>query len=117
VGDLDLPVRWYRNQEAAKDASANAVVVKPRSVTPHQCRCSWFQHSFIIFMFLHPSIGCKDVDYASTLTEVKKNTLIGWLSKPNLISCWLPIVATVKASAIVGALPGEYKDIFIDRYH
>jgi hypothetical protein len=40
--------------------------------------------------------------------------LIGWLLKPNLISCWLPTVATIKASDIVGALPGEYEDIFMD---
>jgi len=114
MDELDLPVRWYRNQEAAKDASTNAVVVKPRSVTPHQCHCSWFPLSFIIFMCLHPCIGCKDVGYTSTLTGVKKNTLIGWLLKPNLISCWLPTVATIKASDIVSALPGEYKDIFMD---
>jgi len=106
MDELDLPVRWYRNQEAVKDASTNAVVVKPRSVTPHQCHCSWFPLSFIIFMCLHPCIGCKDVGYTSTLTGVKKNTLIGWLLKPNLISCWLPAVATIKASDIVSALPG-----------
>lgn len=114
VDDLDLPVKWSKNQEPLSNASVNTAVVKPRSLSPQQCHRSWFQRSFIIFMYLHPRIGCKDVDFTSALTGVKKNTLIGWLSKPNLISCWLPIVASYKASDIVGALPGEYKEIFQD---
>ena len=48
------------------------------------------------------------------MTGVKKNTLLGWLAKPELVACWLPIVSEIKASDILDSLPPEFRDIFQD---
>ncbi len=57
-------------------------------------------------------MGAKDVDYTCKVTGVKENTLLGWLVKPELVACWLPIVAAIKASDILGALSREDREIF-----
>jgi hypothetical protein len=46
------------------------------------------------------------------VTGVKVNTLLGWLVKRELVACWLPIVAAIKASDILGAQSREYREIF-----
>jgi len=112
VEELDLPVHWFKEHEMSKGASADATVVKVTQLTPKKCHRTWFQRSFIIFMFLHPCMGAKDVAYTCKVTGVKENTLLGWLVKPELVACWLTIVAAIKASDILGALSREYREIF-----
>jgi len=114
VEELDLPVHWFKQQEMSEGADAASGVVKVKQLTPHQCHRSWFQRSFIIFMYLHPRICAENLDYTCTLTGVKKNTLLGWLAKPELVACWLPIVSEIKASDILDSLPPEFRDIFQD---
>jgi hypothetical protein len=78
VEELDLPVNWFKEHEMSKGTSAEVTVVKVTQLTPHQCHCTWFPHSFIFFMFLHPCMGTKDVDYTCKVTGVKENTLFPW---------------------------------------
>jgi len=110
VEELDLPVHWFKQQEMSEGADAASGVVKVKQLTPHQCHRSWFQRSFIIFMYLHPRICAENLDYTCTLTGVKKNTLLGWLAKPELVACWLPIVSEIKASDILDSLPPEFRE-------
>jgi hypothetical protein len=114
VKELDLPVHWFKQQEMSEGAGAASCVVKVTQLTPHQCHRSWFQHSFIIFMYLHPCICAENVDYTCTATVVKNNTLLGWLVKPELVVCWLPMVSEIKASDILGSLPPDFRENFVD---
>ncbi len=113
VDDLDLPINWSSQVIQVNDASAKSVV-HPRSLTPKYCGRSWIQRSYILFIHLHPAIGADDVSFSSKLTGVKENTLIGWLSKPEMVSCWLPVVESLKASDVLGAMPPMYRDCFQD---
>jgi len=65
-------------------------------------------------MYLHPCICAENVDYTCTVTGVKRNTLLGWLVKPELVACWLPIVSEIKASDILGSLPPDFRENFVD---
>jgi len=98
----------------SEGAGAASCVVKITQLTPHQCHCSWYQCSFITFMYLYPCICAENVDYTCTVTGVKRNTLLGWLVKPELVACWLPIVSEIKASVILGSLPPDFREIFVD---
>ncbi len=40
--------------------------------------------------------------------------MLGWLVKPELVACWLPIVSEIKASDILGSLPSDFREIFVD---
>jgi hypothetical protein len=78
-------------------------------------------------MHLHPQIGAGVVGYTAQLTRVKRNTLIGWLSKPPFVSCWLPMVANITANDLLSALPPTFQECFsvinsnstvkLERYH
>ena len=112
VEELDLPIR-YLLQEGANE-NGDISVVKPRSLTPKNCARTWIQRSFIIFIHLHPALGNQDVDYTCRLTGVKSNTLLGWLSKPEMVSCWYHVVASIRACDVLAAMPKPFREIFAD---
>ncbi len=78
---LDLPVS---SQQSQNQEVVEVSVVQPWSLTKKLVSCIWIQCSFIIFIYLHPQMGNKDLDYTCRLTGVKANTLLGWIMKPFL---------------------------------
>jgi hypothetical protein len=109
VEDLDLPVHIADTGDADTDIRVSQM----RSVIPKNCRRSWIQCSYIIFcMHLHPNIGGNDIEYTCKLTGVNNNTLVGWLSKPSMVSFWPPLVASIKLADLLSALPKEYQECF-----
>jgi hypothetical protein len=108
---LDLPVSSQQSQY--QDEVDNAVV-QPRSLTKKLVSRTWIQRSFIIFIYLHPQMGNKNIDYTCRLTGVKANTLLGWITKPSLIECWIKIVTSLKARDTLKSLPSDLQDCFND---
>jgi hypothetical protein len=51
----------------------------------------------IIFLHLHPKIGCKDTRRTAELTGVQERTLAGWLSQKKMIKMWADIVEDMTA--------------------
>jgi hypothetical protein len=37
---------------------------------------------------------------------------VGWLTKPSMVSFWLPLVAAIKPADLLSALPKEYQECF-----
>lgn len=108
VEELDLPV--HRKIGDRDDAVAK--MSKSRSLTPKYCHRTWTQRAYIIYMHLHPQIGAMDVGFTTQLTGVKANTLLGWISKPSFVSCWLPLVGSIKAEELLSVLPPSFKECF-----
>ena len=52
VDELDLPVASKSDSDDCQDRLS-----KSRSLTPKNCKRSWIQRSYIIYMHLHPNIG------------------------------------------------------------
>jgi len=108
VDELDLPINFFSQLKSATDGGTDKSVVKPRSLTPKSCPRTWIQRSYIIFIHLHPALGAQDAKFTSTLTGVKINTLKGWLTKPIMVSCWLPKVSSLKARNVLSPMPPMY---------
>ena len=56
VDELDLPVA----SKSDSDDEGQDRLSKSRSLTPKNCKRSWIQRSYIIYMHLHPNIGRGD---------------------------------------------------------
>lgn len=110
VDELDLPVA----SKSDSDDEGQDRLSKSRSLTPKNCKRSWIQRSYIIYMHLHPNIGRGDMEYTCALVGVNQNTLSGWLTKPSLISCWLPIVSSFNVHDVLNVLPEKYQNTFVD---
>jgi hypothetical protein len=108
VEELDLPVHW----KIGDRDDAVVKMSKSRSLTPKYCYRTWTQRAYIIYMHLHPQIGAMDVGFTTQLTGVKANTLLGWLSKPSFVSCWLPVVGSIKAEELLSVLLPSFKECF-----
>jgi len=72
---------------------------------------SAFVYNFYVFASMHMCWKCGLHLHGD---RGKKNTLLGWLVKPELVACWLPIVSEIKASVILGSLPPDFREIFVD---
>jgi hypothetical protein len=106
---LNLPVCV----EDIGDVDADVRVAQTRSLTPKNCRHSWIQCSYIIYVHLHPNIGGIDIKYTCKLTGVKNNTtLLGWLSKPSLVSCGHLLVAFIKPVDLLSVILSEFWECF-----
>jgi len=112
VDELDLPINFFSQLKSETDGGTDKSVVKPRSLTPKKCPRTWIQRSYIIFIHLHPALGAQDAEFTGTHTRVKINTLKGWLTKPIMVSCWLPVVSSFRACNVLSAMPPMYRDCF-----
>lgn len=111
VHDIDLPVSLKPGHiTETKDVS----VALPRSLTVKNISRTWIQRSYIIFIFLHPHMGNRDIDYTCKLTGVKANTLLGWFRKSGMIECWISIVASLRANEVIRVLPPKIQQCFAD---
>jgi hypothetical protein len=109
VEELNLPV----HVEDTDYADADVRVAQTRSLTSKNCRhISWIQCSYIIYMHLHQNIGGNDIGHTYKLTGVNNNIFVGWLSKPSLLSCWLPLVASIKPTDLLNVFPSKFQECF-----
>jgi hypothetical protein len=106
---LDLPVSSQQSQDQEE---VEVSVIQPRSLTKKLVSCTWIQCSLIIFIYLHPQMGNKDLDNTCRLTGVKANTLLGWIIKPRLIEYWVKIVSSLNANDTLKSLPSDVQDCF-----
>jgi hypothetical protein len=89
-------------------------VALPRSLTDKNISWTWIQRAYIIFIFLHPHIGNRDLDYTCKFTRVKANTLLGCVRKSRMIECWISIVAYTRANGVLRVLPPKIQECFED---
>ena len=112
VENIDLPVSLQPHH--ITDVSKDVSVALPRSLTGKNISRTWIQRAYIIFIYLHPQMGNKDVDYTCQLTGVKANTLLGWVRKSKMIECWISIVAAIRANEVLRVLPPRIQECFED---
>ena len=65
----------------------------------------WTSRSVIIYFFLHPSLGKKDLERSAGLFRVNPRTLEGWLTKDNMKKKWASMVNDLKFDDVVRAIP------------
>jgi hypothetical protein len=53
---------------------------------------TWKQCAVIVFIFLHPRIGQRNLELTCSLTGVKERTLSGWLCQKKMIQMWVDLV-------------------------
>jgi len=109
---IDLPVR--SKVESLTTVFADVSVALPRSLTGKIISRSWIQRAYILFIYLHPRMGNKDLDYTCQLTGVKGNTLLGWVRKSEMMQCWVPIVSALTANEVLRVLKPEFQECFQD---
>jgi len=62
------------------------------------------QHSNIIFLFLHPKVGNRNINTTASLTGVNERTQSGWLAQKKIIEIWVDIVEDITAEVALKAL-------------
>jgi hypothetical protein len=62
---------------------------------------TWKQCAVIIFIFLHPRIGKQNLLFTCSLTEVKEQTLSGWLCQKKMIQMWVDLVEDMTAEVAI----------------
>jgi hypothetical protein len=92
----------------------NAKMSSTRALSSTYVGRTWKQCAIIIFIFLHPSIGKRNLELTCLLTGVKERTLSGWLSQKRMIQMWMDIVEDMNASVAIMSLPSQIQDLFID---
>jgi hypothetical protein len=75
---------------------------------------TWLQRSNIIFLFLHPQVGNRNIRTTADLTGVKERTLSGWLTQKKMIEMWVDIVEDMTAEVALKALPHHLRDLFFN---
>jgi len=75
---------------------------------------TWLQRSNIIFLFLHPQVGNRNLNTTASLTGVNERTLSGWLTQKKMIEVWVDIVEDMTAEVALKALPHHLRDLFVN---
>ncbi len=75
---------------------------------------TWLQRSNIIFLFLHPQVGNRNINTTASLTGVNERTLSGWLTQKKMIEIWVDIVEDMTAEVALKALPHHLRDLFFN---
>ena len=75
---------------------------------------TWLQRSNIIFLFLHPQVGNRNLNTTASLTGVNERTLSGWLTQKKMIEVWVDIVEDLTAEVALKALPHHLRDLFVN---
>ena len=69
---------------------------------------SWTQRASIIYFYLHPFMGRKDMKFTSKLFSINSRTLEGWLTKKEMISKWLTIVRNLDGRSVRKCIPQKF---------
>jgi hypothetical protein len=75
---------------------------------------TWKQRAVIIFIFLHPRMGQRNLGVTCALTGVKERTLSGWLTQKKMIKMWVDIVEDMTADTALRSLPASVQDVYIN---
>jgi len=65
----------------------------------------WTSRSVIIYFYLHPSLGKKDLERSARLFGVNPRTLEGWLTKHDMKKKWTSMVNDLKFDDVLRAIP------------
>lgn len=65
----------------------------------------WTSRSAIIYFYLHPALGKKDLVRSSTLFRVCPRTLEGWVTKADMKRKWPSMVNDLKFDDVIQAMP------------
>lgn len=85
-----------------------------RSLSCKKEHRSWIQRANIIFLFLHPRIGHKNLAITSALSGVNEHTLSGWLHQRKMIATWIDFVEELTASVAMKALPSNIRELYLN---
>ena len=66
---------------------------------------SWADKSNIIYFYLHPNLGNRNIDIVCALFDVKEKTVRGWLTSGSFVRKWLPQVRLLSPRDVVKSLP------------
>ena len=66
---------------------------------------TWMSRAIVIYFFLHPLLGKKDLQATSEIFNVNKRTLEGWATKEESKRRWHGMVSDLSFDDIVEALP------------
>ena len=70
----------------------------------------WSERSCIIYFYLHPFMGHRNLDLTASIFSVNKTTLKGWLAKSDMIKRWLPIVEKLNGTSVKASIPKKFAD-------
>jgi hypothetical protein len=88
----------------------NAKMSSTRALSRTYVGQTWKQRAIIIFIFLHPKIGNRNMDLTCLLTRVKHPTLSGWLCQKRMM--WVDIVEDMNASVAIMSPPSQIQEQF-----
>lgn len=107
---IDVGVIQVENQEHV----CSEALASTRSLSCQKAQRSWLQRANIIFLFLHPRIGQKNLAITSALSGVNEHTLSGWLHQKKMIATWIDYVEDLTASMAMKALPSKIRELYLN---
>ena len=86
-------------EEATRNKSTVQKVKKGRN------ELDWTSRSVLIYFYLHPVLGKKDIARSAELFRICPRTLEGWVTKQDIKKRWSSIVNDLKFDDVVRAMP------------
>jgi len=86
-----------------QDAVNSRITV--RHVSKGRKEFDWASRSVIIYFYLHPSLGKKDLERSAGLFQVNPRTLEGWLTKEDMKKRWISMVNELSFDDVLRAIP------------
>jgi len=87
----------------AKETIGTKKTVTKKDVSYGRKEMTWTSRAIVIYFFLHPLLGKKDLQLTSEIFNVNKRTLEGWVSKEE--QNWHGLVSNLSFDDVVEALP------------
>jgi hypothetical protein len=107
---MDIAALQVENQEHV----CSEALASTRSLSCKKEQRSWLQRANIIFLFLHPRIGQKNLAITSALSGVDEHTLSGWLHQRKMIATWIDYIEDLTASVAMKALPSNIRELYLN---
>ena len=75
----------------------------------HGVEYSWRQRAAMAFFYYSPYFSNKNLTLCASVFEVKPNTLLGWVTKTDMLPKWVPVAEELTVGDVINSLDEKWR--------